>query len=74
VADIFEAMTADRPYGAAMPVEKALSILGEMRGVALCPAAVDAIGGATAGGVTWTADLVASEPDARVSPPVRRPA
>ena len=74
VADIFEAMTADRPYREAMPVEKALSILGEMRGTALCPAAVDAIGVAATGGVTWTADLVASDADARVSPPVRRPA
>jgi HD-GYP domain-containing protein (c-di-GMP phosphodiesterase class II) len=74
VADIFEAMTADRPYREAMPAEQALSILGEMRGTGLCPAAVDAIGVAATGGVTWTADLVASESDARVSPPVRRPA
>ncbi|TDQ63691.1 HD-GYP domain-containing protein (c-di-GMP phosphodiesterase class II) [Maritalea mobilis] len=30
VADIFDALTADRPYRAAMPVEKALGIMREM--------------------------------------------
>ncbi|WP_421780038.1 HD-GYP domain-containing protein [Kiloniella litopenaei] len=30
VADIFDALTADRPYRAAMPVEKAISIMDEM--------------------------------------------
>ncbi|MCC7482008.1 MAG: metal-dependent phosphohydrolase, partial [Hyphomicrobiales bacterium] len=29
VADIFDALTADRPYRAAMPVSKALSIMAE---------------------------------------------
>ena len=37
-ADIFDALTADRPYRAAMPVDKALSIMGEMVGTALDPA------------------------------------
>jgi putative nucleotidyltransferase with HDIG domain len=32
VADIFDALTADRPYRKAMPVEKALSIMSEMAG------------------------------------------
>ncbi len=40
VADVFEAMTADRPYRTAMPVEQALAIVRKMSGTALCPAAV----------------------------------
>jgi putative nucleotidyltransferase with HDIG domain len=35
VADIFDALTADRPYRAAMPVAKALSIMTEDAGIAL---------------------------------------
>ena len=31
-ADIFDALTADRPYRAAMPVTKALAIMSEMVG------------------------------------------
>ena len=42
-ADIFDAITAARPYRGAMPTEKALSILCEERGTGLCPTAVDAI-------------------------------
>jgi HD-GYP domain-containing protein (c-di-GMP phosphodiesterase class II) len=30
VADIFDALTADRPYRAAMPVDKALAIMSDM--------------------------------------------
>jgi HD-GYP domain-containing protein (c-di-GMP phosphodiesterase class II) len=71
VADIWEALTAERPYRDAMPFDRALSILREQRGTGLCPAAVDALETAALG---WTADLVASDTDARVSPPVRRPA
>ena len=44
VADIFEALTADRPYREAMPLEQALAILREQRGTGLCPAAVDGLG------------------------------
>jgi putative nucleotidyltransferase with HDIG domain len=36
-ADIFDALTADRPYRAAMPVDKALSIMAEMVGPAIDP-------------------------------------
>ena len=43
VADIFEALTADRPYREAMPHERALEIVREQRGTGLCPAAVDAL-------------------------------
>lgn len=34
-ADIFDALTADRPYRAAMPLEKALSIMADMVGSAI---------------------------------------
>jgi HD-GYP domain-containing protein (c-di-GMP phosphodiesterase class II) len=75
VADIFEALTADRPYREAMPRERALEIVREQRGSGLCPAAVDALE-AAAGMPGWTADLapLASSPDAGVRPSVRRPA
>ncbi len=43
VADIYEALTADRPYRAGMPVEKALGILDKERGTKLDPAMVDAL-------------------------------
>lgn len=35
VADIFDALTADRPYRAAMPVAKALGIMSEDSGIAI---------------------------------------
>jgi HD-GYP domain-containing protein (c-di-GMP phosphodiesterase class II) len=35
VADIFDALTADRPYRAAMPVEKAYGIMDGMQGSAI---------------------------------------
>lgn len=38
VADIFDALTADRPYRAAMPMEKVAAILDEMAGPAIDPA------------------------------------
>lgn len=38
VADIFDALTADRPYRKAMPVDKALSIMAEMEGSHIDPA------------------------------------
>jgi len=31
-ADIFDALTADRPYRAAMPVNKALAVMSDMVG------------------------------------------
>jgi HD-GYP domain-containing protein (c-di-GMP phosphodiesterase class II) len=54
VADVYEALTAERPYRAAMPREKALAILREERGTRLCPSAVDAL--ATAA-TPWTTEL-----------------
>jgi HD-GYP domain-containing protein (c-di-GMP phosphodiesterase class II) len=43
VADIFDALTADRPYRAAMPVDKAVTIMAEMVGSAIDPACFDAL-------------------------------
>ncbi len=40
VADVFEALTADRPYRAGMPVQKALGILHGDAGTAFCPEAL----------------------------------
>ena len=42
-ADIFDALTADRPYRAAMPVEKALAVMAEMVGTAVDPRCFDAL-------------------------------
>lgn len=42
-ADIFDALSAPRPYRDAMPLEQVLSILGDGRGTQLCPATVDAL-------------------------------
>jgi putative nucleotidyltransferase with HDIG domain len=43
VADVFDALTADRPYRKAMTSDKALSILDEMVGAALDPQCVAAL-------------------------------
>jgi putative nucleotidyltransferase with HDIG domain len=45
-ADIFDALTADRPYRAAMPVTQALSIMSDMVGTALDRPCFDALGAA----------------------------
>lgn len=42
-ADIFDALTADRPYRPAIPVDKALAIMSDMAGTALDPVCLDAI-------------------------------
>ncbi len=42
-ADVFDALTADRPYRAAMPVSKALAIMAEGLGTATDPACFDAL-------------------------------
>jgi HD-GYP domain-containing protein (c-di-GMP phosphodiesterase class II) len=42
-ADIFDALTADRPYRAAMPVSKALSIMSDTLGTAIDPACFAAL-------------------------------
>ncbi|WP_062114600.1 HD-GYP domain-containing protein [Aureimonas sp. AU40] len=43
VADIFDALTADRPYRAAMPVSRALAILDTDSGTAVDPVCVEAL-------------------------------
>ncbi|MEM5471244.1 HD domain-containing phosphohydrolase [Hoeflea sp. AS60] len=43
VADVFDALSADRPYRAAMPISKALSILDEDAGHAFDPACIEAL-------------------------------
>jgi HD-GYP domain-containing protein (c-di-GMP phosphodiesterase class II) len=75
VADVYEALTADRPYRGAMPRERALEIVREQRGSGLCPAAVDALEVA-AGAPGWTADLAAAQPPSpagAAAPRVARP-
>jgi putative nucleotidyltransferase with HDIG domain len=42
-ADIFDALTADRPYRAALPVEQALAMMADMVGTALDPRCFDAL-------------------------------
>ena len=42
-ADVFDALSAARPYRSAIPLERVLSIVGERRGTQLCPATVDAL-------------------------------
>jgi HD-GYP domain-containing protein (c-di-GMP phosphodiesterase class II) len=74
VADVYEALTADRPYREALPSDRALAIVREQRGTGLCPSAVDALEAAATDTPPWTAGLVPSTDDARVRPPVRRPA
>ena len=51
VADIYEALTADRPYRAGMPPERALSILASESGTQLCADAVAALGECVRDGV-----------------------
>ena len=49
VADVFEALTADRPYRAPMAPEAALEIMRRDVGEALCPRAFGALESALAG-------------------------
>jgi HD-GYP domain-containing protein (c-di-GMP phosphodiesterase class II) len=43
VADVFDALSADSPYRAAMPISKALSILDADAGSAFDPACIAAL-------------------------------
>jgi HD-GYP domain-containing protein (c-di-GMP phosphodiesterase class II) len=47
-ADVFDALTADRPYRAAMPMARALSVMADMTGSAIDPDCFAAIRRATA--------------------------
>lgn len=42
-ADIFDALTAERPYRAAMPISKAMTIMAESVGTAIDPGCFDAL-------------------------------
>ncbi|MEO7218133.1 MAG: HD domain-containing phosphohydrolase [Gemmatimonadaceae bacterium] len=44
VSDVYEALTADRPYRAGLSWEESSRILGEGRGIAFDPAVLDALG------------------------------
>ncbi|MGC8553029.1 MAG: HD-GYP domain-containing protein, partial [Phycisphaerae bacterium] len=46
VADIFDALTAERPYRGALPVREALAIMAKDRGIALDPECLDALNAA----------------------------
>ena len=50
VADMYEALTADRPYRAGLTPEKAFGILATDRGTKLCPRALDALAAVIAAG------------------------
>ncbi len=75
VADVFDALTADRPYRAAMPLEQALSIVREDAGSALCPAAVAGLEAALGDEPEFVATLATTLGDHEgLRSPVRRPA
>ena len=42
VADAFDAMTSDRPYREAKPIQEALAVIQEARGGQFCPIVSDA--------------------------------
>jgi HD-GYP domain-containing protein (c-di-GMP phosphodiesterase class II) len=44
VADVFDALTAQRPYRGPMPAAEAFAIMGRDRGTAFDPACLDALG------------------------------
>ena len=50
-ADVFDALTADRPYRAAMPLDKALDILAQGSGTAFDPACLKALDAALGKGL-----------------------
>lgn len=43
LADVFDALTAERPYRAAIPIPKVFAIIGRDRGTALDPDCIDAL-------------------------------
>ena len=43
VADVYEAVTADRPYRQGLPRHEAVAILRKLAGTALCPSSVEAL-------------------------------
>jgi HD-GYP domain-containing protein (c-di-GMP phosphodiesterase class II) len=53
VADIYEALTAQRPYRAPMPPDEALALIRTDAGTKLCSEACDALEAATARAPVW---------------------
>jgi HD-GYP domain-containing protein (c-di-GMP phosphodiesterase class II) len=43
VADVYEALTADRPYRAGLPQDEVMGILRRQAGAGLCPESVEAL-------------------------------
>jgi putative nucleotidyltransferase with HDIG domain len=75
VADVFDALTADRPYRDAMPLEQALGIVREQAGSGLCPAAVAGLEAALSEEPEFVATLADTlEAHEGLRPAVRRPA
>ena len=75
IADVFDALTADRPYRAAMPVEQALEIVREQAGTGLCPAAIAGLEASLAPDPGFTATLTTNLGGHEgLRPPLRRPA
>jgi HD-GYP domain-containing protein (c-di-GMP phosphodiesterase class II) len=74
VADVYEALTADRSYRAAMTPPEALGVIGRQRGTHLCPESVDALVVAVGEGPRFTAGLAApgAATPRPASPPARR--
>jgi putative nucleotidyltransferase with HDIG domain len=75
VADVFDALTADRPYREAMPLEQALEIVRGQAGTGLCPAAVAGLRDALVDEPAFVATLATTLGDHEgLRPAVRRPA
>jgi putative nucleotidyltransferase with HDIG domain len=75
VADVFDALTADRPYRTAMPLDQALAIVREQAGTGLCPAAVAGLEASLAPDPGFTATLTTNlGGNEGLRPPLRRPA
>jgi putative nucleotidyltransferase with HDIG domain len=78
VADVYDALTADRVYREAWPVERALALLDEDTGSAFdaaCVAALKAVVAPAVDQVTWRANLTAAAANAAtIRPPAPRTA
>jgi putative nucleotidyltransferase with HDIG domain len=57
VADICEALSAERPYRAAMPEEQVLDIMGEMVGTGICQVAYEGLLASMHGGVVGRREM-----------------
>lgn len=60
VADIYDALTTDRPYHSGLARDEALGLIDEQRGQRLCSQAVDALVHTVEGADSWAAAAVAA--------------